>query len=227
MDWQTAKDLPLGHPWSKADLKKHFQALCGGVAWPGERPGFAVIVGLGREKHFDSYDTYLLDEYEAVDTRELVRQLGVLDSRYEPVRWIGDPRNDAADRFLQELNAERRNAASGSGPTFPGRSPRPRYVVPIHSPLLDMKKPYRYILPDLKRLLDADRRQLFLKTSRVKDYLTGIRPDDVPTLEFGAYPAIEALALVVTAVRQEAGRSDEDEVDEMSAAMSYTVPEMD
>jgi len=31
----------------------------------------------------------------------------------------------------------------------------------------------------------------------------------------------------VAAVRQEAGRSDEDEVDEMSAAMSYTVPEMD
>jgi len=31
-----------------------------------------------------------------------------------------------------------------------------------------------------------------MKTSRIKDYLTAIVPDELPTLDFGAYPAIEA-----------------------------------
>lgn len=221
MDW---KDTELGHQWSKADLKRHFRALYGGVAWPGQRPGFVVVVGLANEKHFDSYDVYLLDECESVDTRELVRQMGVLDYRYEPARWVGDPYNDAADRFLRELNEERQ-AATDSATGFPAGRRMPRYLCPIPSPVLDMKRPYSYILAELKWLLDADRRQLFLKTSRVKDYLTTIEPDEVPALEFGAYPAIEALALAGMAIRQDA-TLDIDDGHDMDLANSYAVREL-
>lgn len=65
------------------------------------------------------------------------------------------------------------------------------------SRLLEMERPYEYMLPTLKALLDKDRRRLFLKDSRIIPYLGEVKPDEIPFMEYGEYPAIEALTFAV------------------------------
>jgi len=101
IDWERLKETSLAEslePRPARDLRLNCRALYGGVAWPGKLAGFAVVLAMSRSRHFDSGDIYLLDEYETFDTRELVRQCDVLRFKYRVETWIGDIRNDAAQR---------------------------------------------------------------------------------------------------------------------------------
>jgi hypothetical protein len=226
-DWKTGE---LGHAWSKADLRKRFKAIFGGAAWPAEGAGCAVVAGLSRERHFDSYDVYLLDEFESPDTRELVRRCGVLDYRYKPAQWIADPGNQAADRFLRELNEERiARAPQDHGPGW--RSiitvDPPRLLSVRRSILFDDPRPYAFLLPELRRLLDESRRQLFLKNSRVRESLAAVEPNEMATLQLGTYPAVEALGFTVVELRDYGRALDSqgpDDDDDMRLAASYVTP---
>ena len=188
------KTAELGHTFTRLELKKECRAICGGVAWPGKRPGFAVVLGMGNDKHFDSYDIYLLDEFESIDTRELVRQCGVLDLKYEPDMWIGDNRNDAADKFIWEMNNERGKPDDSQI--------KVRCLSICSTQILDMAFPYQYILPELKHMLDIGRRQLFLKSSKTVDSLAAIEPQEISAFEIGEFPAVEALAFAAFEIRR-------------------------
>ena len=66
------------------------------------------------------------------------------------------------------------------------------------TPLLDMKNAFAYFFPALKELLTPERRRLFLKEgSKLKGYMFLPQEADLATIEFGDYPAIEALAFAV------------------------------
>jgi len=189
----------LGQDLTTEELKTRYKQIYGGVAWPiGKRPGFAVIIGMAHERHLDNHDIYLLDEFESSDTRELVRQCAALDCKYQPARWIGDSRNDAADRFITEANNELHV------PENPRRDRRHFYVCSTR--MLEMKCPYQFMLPKLKWLLDKDRRQLFLKDSQVVNYLSEIEPNEIAALEFGDFPSIEAMAFAVDEMRWYGGQ---------------------
>ena len=102
----------LGHTLSQSALQFQCKSVFGGVAFPDKRPGFAVIVAMGIEKRGDNHDFALLDEFESVSTREIIRQCGVLDCKYAPAMWIGDRRNGAADRFIDEMNEDLKSPES-------------------------------------------------------------------------------------------------------------------
>lgn len=173
------------------DLRLRYKQIYGGVGIPGKQPGFAVVVGMSHERHFDNHDIYLLDEFESADMRELIKQCGVLDYKYKPAIWVGDSKNNAADRFIKEMNKDFESSRRSFGLSL--------------TQILDMEQPYSYILPKLKWLLDEDRRQLFLKESKVADYLATIEPPKIPEMEFGDFPAIEALAFAVIEMRRRGG----------------------
>ncbi|NIP26647.1 MAG: hypothetical protein GWO38_23200, partial [Phycisphaerae bacterium] len=97
------KGLPINQPYEHLTRTPDRRYIYGGVAWPGKRPGFAVIVLMDDRPHFDSHDVCVIAEFESYSTRDLVRQIGVLDDTFMPDRWIGDNRNDAADKFVREL----------------------------------------------------------------------------------------------------------------------------
>ena len=166
-------------------------AIYGGVAWPGKRPGFIVIVGMVFDKHFDNRDVYLLDEFESKDVRELVRQCGILDLKYQPRKWVGNNLNNAADRFIQEMNSEHED--------------RRNFYVHL-TPIVEMDGPFSYILPRLKEFLNKDRKQLFLRNSMTSNYLGSIQEEEIHALEIGDFPAIEALASAVDEIRRCEGR---------------------
>jgi len=172
------------------------------------------VVGMAWDKHFDSHDIYLLAEFESYDTRELVRQCGALDARYKPAVWIGDNRNQAADRFIAEL--ERELATQRERPS------RAFCVSPTI--MLEMKELYPYVLPQLKALLDTAHRMLFLKDSKTIGYLAAVEQNEIGELAFGAYPAIEALAFAVIELR-ERREEPKDTDDDSTLADSYAVRE--
>jgi hypothetical protein len=193
MDVKTAE---LRQTFSYRELRNQCKAVWGGVSWPGKSPGCAVVVGMGHKRHLDSYDIYLLDEYESFDTRQLVRQCGALDYKYSPEQWIGDYKNDAASRFIQEMNDEYEQA-NLYGPTVH------RWRFNLNSTqMLDMENLYPYIMGQIRELVHKDRKQLFLKDGKVASYMLSIEESEIATLELGDYPAIEALAFAVLEMRR-------------------------
>ena len=189
IQFEDLKKAKLGLTFEKHDLANSYccKGVYGAVAFPGKRPGYAVVVAMDPAERFGSHDVCLLAEFESFRMRDLVRQCGALDFKYSPKSWIGDWKNDAGSRFIQEMNFEQEKQR--------------RQFSLTSTPMLEMEHLYQYALDELKRLLDKDRRQLFLKTSKILNYLSEIEESETAALELGDYPAIEAIAFAVIEMR--------------------------
>ena len=174
---ENIKTLKIGYPFSREQLSKECHLIYGGISVPTKQLGFAVVLGVDKKRRSD---IYLLDETESSDMRELIYQSGALDFKYLPSYWIGDYRNDAAAQFIRDFN---------------NQSERRRKFSLTWTPLLTMEHLYSYIIPRIKEFLK--RKQLFLKDSKVENYLRAIAENEISQLELGDYPAIEALAFAV------------------------------
>jgi hypothetical protein len=205
MDREHARTAPVGHKACFEELSFLYEFYCGGIAWPSRvrpssragasksisvlgHPGFAVLIGVvdeGRRAR-EPREMHVLHEYEGWDCREMLQACKVLhrDLRCRP-RWFSNAANAAAVQILRELNA-----AGGYGSDF---WPSPTTLFADDPD----PRPYAYLLPKIKSLLDRERKRLFLKGSKVESYLSSIPPDQLATLEPGAYPAIEALGYAV------------------------------
>jgi hypothetical protein len=191
---EDIKTTPLNHPHTDVELRNQCKVIYGGVSWPNKRPGFAVVAGMLHEKHFSDHDIYLLAEFESFNTRELVRQCGAMDERYKPAMWIGDNKNSAADRFIRELDDELQSSAA----------PADRRSFYVNSTMmLGMNQLYAYMLPHLREQLEPDRKMLYLKESKILDYLGSIEEGQVAELQLGDFPAIEALAFAIITMRND------------------------
>ena len=168
------KIAPLGYEFTHTELKKQCRAVYGGVAWPGKRPGFVVILAIICPQDSKDWEIYLLDEYESFNMRELIQQCGLMDTKYEPDMWVGDTTNDSAEEFMYEM-----------------RDDSDFYL--SETDLTEMEPFYPYVLGKLKELLNPKHRRLFLKNSKLLSYLGEIEPEEVAKLERGDFPALEAL----------------------------------
>jgi hypothetical protein len=182
--------LPLGADYKDLGKTPDRRYIFGGVAWPDRRPGFAAVALMDTRKHFDGHDICLLAEFESFSIRELIRQIAVLDDQYMPDRWVGDRKNDAADKFLREVDMDGDKDRQKS-----------KFML-VSTPLLEMENFYRYALDEIKRLLTKDKRMLFLKQSKVIDYLAEIEEDQISELKYGDFPAIEALIYAVVSLQR-------------------------
>jgi len=189
--WEDLKKAELGQPYEGPSLREFCDPFYGAVAWPGkERPGFVVVVAASRVvKCLGEPEICLSEEFESFDTRELVRQCGALHHQYRTDKWIGNTDNDAAYKFMREMNDE-------FDPL-----PNERFNL-TPTQMVDMKTLYPYILGELKKLLRQDRRLLCLRDSKILSHLSGIEGSEIATLELGDYPAIEALAFAVISLRR-------------------------
>ena len=156
MNWEQAKDLPIGHVWDHRDLGKHFQVVAGGLAYPGKRPGFAVVAGL-RPVHYEGqYEIHVLDEIESPDLGELLRLCRGLTPKYhrppspdEYFLWFGDYRNTAAQALIRDLNS----------PT----SRFPTFDLCIRSTsILNMATPYAFMVAKIREYTVSVRPTPFL-----------------------------------------------------------------
>ena len=84
------EDGNLNHAYNADELLNQTHAIWGGVAWPSDRPGYAVIIGAGTQRHLDAYDIHIMAEFECSNTRELVRQCAALNVKYADILAIKD-----------------------------------------------------------------------------------------------------------------------------------------
>lgn len=183
--FEQINELPLGTLYEDLGKTPDRRYIYGGLAWPGKRPGYAVVILMDSEPYLEGHKICLLAEYESYSVRDLVRRIGVLDHTYMPDRWIGDNRNDAADKFVKEL------CKDGD------RDRRRSKLMFVYTSMLEMDNFYHYAIWEIKRLLDDKRRMLFLKDSLIKNYLAAIEHEEICDLKYGDYPAIEALTYAV------------------------------
>jgi hypothetical protein len=184
----TIATAPLGHPFTAEELKNQCRTTIGAVAWPGKRPGFALVLAVTGGKKYVPYEIHVLAEAESGDLAELIRKCDVLDAQYAPERWIGDDRKQAAEKLIEELVASRRPKNDDEEPprVFSGVS---------RNSLVDMGNGlYEYAMPMLKSMLREGNRKLFLKTSKARDHMGEIKEEELPFMERGDCPAVEALA---------------------------------
>ncbi len=200
-------DTPIGTSFNGGDMLDSVHAVWGGVAWPAERKGYAVIIAATRELHMGGHDIYLLDEFETNDTRELVRQCAALSDKHwlnfapnrrrgRMGRWIGDKRNEPGSKFIQEMNEDFRKFHKPDTPEY-----RPELRL-YPTTICEMDNLYSFMLPRVKELINPNRRRLFLKQSDILGYLNELDGDEIAELKLGAYPAIEALAFAVIGLQR-------------------------
>lgn len=197
MEREELRNLPLDHPWTPKSPREHFAVIYGGVAYPGRRPGHAVVAGLLPPEAKDDFEVHVLSETENEDLGALLRECRGLASRYrlpgmwvkEPFRWIGDGKHAGANRLMWKLNDE---AQSGRG----------RDQITVESTaIIDTPQPYLSMLTLLREHTEGARKTLYLHGSRVVHAMTEIPRDEVADTKLGEYPSIEAMAFVVDALR--------------------------
>ena len=214
MDWEQVKDRPIGHVWEHGELERHFAAVEGGLAFPGKRPGFAVVAGLRPFKEQGHYEIHVLDEVESPDLGELLRACHGLIAKYhirmmerELFCWHGDTRNTAALTLIHTIN---------------GNRPREtRLQITWAYPVLNVGQPYAFMLTRLKEYLTADRKQLYLRGSRTQHTLTEVPPDELAELALGDFPPVEALSFAVMGLRNRADRIMQERVSRQQPPETY------
>ncbi len=201
MDWEQAKNLPVGHVWDRRDLWKHFEVIAGGVAYPGKRPGFAVVAGLRSVEHERYHEIYVLDEAESSNLGELLHLChGLIPKYHDPAspdqlfRWFGDWRNTAAQTLIRDVNG-------------PAGALRSTDLDIRSSSVLDIKDtPYNFMVAKIHEYTGEGQKTLHLRNGRIESRLHEIPLDGLSELPFGSYPAAEALMFVVEGLREEAQR---------------------
>ncbi|NLT75183.1 MAG: hypothetical protein GXX98_01565 [Planctomycetes bacterium] len=198
MDREKLRTLPLGHAWTPQTLQQHFAAVVGGVAYPGRRPGHAIVVGLCHPRDRDDFEAHVLDESESEDLGALLRACRALGKRYRPAgmglydlfRWIGDGKHVGAREIVYRLNGEPGNEYNrlSIGSTT----------------MLDDPTPYLSIFALLSDLTRPETKRLYLHGSQVQLAMHEIPRDEVAETKLGTAPGIEALGFVIQGLREEA-----------------------
>jgi len=177
------QDRPISEDIDDKERSKLYKTIIGGVSWPAKQPGYAIVLGCARETINSAWCAYVVDEYESEDIHDLVHQCCILDQKWSPDRWLGDPDNDAAFEIITQVN----RTYAETDLRWIGFKLCPPLV-------LEHKRPYEYMMTQLVYLMNKKRIRLYLKNAIVRNYMSSILPADLPVLKFGDFPHTEALA---------------------------------
>ncbi|MFH1718697.1 MAG: hypothetical protein ABIF19_15180 [Planctomycetota bacterium] len=157
-----------------SELNK-YRYIVGGLAAPGKGRGFIVILGRLRE---GAEAMVVIDEMEVKDLYELVHTAAIWDAFFKCDRWYGDGGNLTMKDFVRQIRKEVAGSQKfGIAPT-----------------LLAEKKQgfYEFAMPTIRKLIDEGKLVL-PPNGLLRDYLSKIDADDISSMEFGTFPAVEAL----------------------------------
>ena len=162
-----------------------YLALAGGFAWPGERPGFAVILAAQQLQEDEEPIFRALAEIEHDNVEELIKgaidlydRCGLKECREIPFKWYGDYDN-RLDDFIQKRK---------------GRS-RLALVPPPY-----FEEPNRFDIFCRKILSVYEKRFTPGPCTRLFAYLNQFSSNYVRGKDIDEYPAIFALGAVLTAL---------------------------
>lgn len=180
---------------TNVDLNK-FYRIYGGIAWPGAKPGFLVI--LGRDKANapgrDVPMIHELDEMESPDIWTLLEAAARYDNLYYPEKWLlSDIQNQAGMNLLKEMNNHLQT-----------RLPyemRQRKISATAAPFSESKDALNVWANCTKRNLEANRKLLqFIPGSSIPAYLLQLKNEDAFRAMPTDFPAIAALGMTLQSI---------------------------
>ncbi len=196
MEREELRNLPPDYAWTREALTDTFAVIMGGVAFPGRRPGFAVVAGLCHPNAKSDCEIHVLGEVESPDLGELLRACRGLGAKYrragmlrnEPFRWFGNGKHVGAQDIIWRLNRE-------SGNQFDR--------LDIESTvLLDDPTPYLTMFSLLSGFTRPEQKRLYLHGCTAAHAMNELPPDELAETKLGEYPSVEALAFVVGGLRE-------------------------
>lgn len=194
MQHMKLTERPLGEALEAHERKRLYACIVGGVSWPCRQPGYAVILGFGRDSEVEPYRIVVLDECIDFDLQELYIQATILDQKWSPHKWFADTDNEAA----QQIQFDYYRECEKDNPRHERMYITPALVLGTMKPELL----YGYILPKIRSHLKHDRKKLFLKDSQVRQDLEKIDDGDLPDFNMGDRPSIEALAFALLEIEK-------------------------
>ena len=98
------------HHFLDWDTNKRFDAIIGGISWPGYKPGVAVV--FGAVPNVRDYDLQWFDEAEDEDIYEFVEKVLGLQRTFLVQGWRCDSRDKLARSVVNELTEGKRTQLS-------------------------------------------------------------------------------------------------------------------
>jgi len=178
----TLAERPIGEDLTPRMQKRLYRTVVAAVSYPAKQPGYAIVLGFGRDLVHEPWKAYVLDECHSEDTYELIRACCTFDYKWSPIQWYGMA-DDSADQITWEVTRKYAEA---------NKNWRGLSICPTM--LAEYKQPYKYLLQRVKDMVNPKKRRLFLKNAVCKNYLMGIAPMEIPAMKYGDVPAIEAMA---------------------------------
>ncbi len=167
------------------DKDRQYQRIWGGLAWPGEKPGFAVV--LAEELSMDPAPRlFTLVEIEEENIERLITRCIELTSEFSVKEWYGRTTDNAINAYLQEYNSKAID--------------RHRSTFDIMDAPYSNKGQIHYHVNILLEKLRPTNTRLFLhKESRLDSFLNELPAGKISTAKDTDYLAIAALGYVVAA----------------------------
>ena len=175
-----------------AETSEEYLILAGGFAWPGMKPGFALVIavmGDGDTPHFK-----VVAEIEAWGVEELIRAAYDLYEKYGvncrqiPFLWYGDPESGYStfiNRFNEELT----------------KKGKQKMFIHVPSPYQGNPDAFPLYLQIIYELVDEKKKRLYFgPRSRLPSYLRQLSRATAHNGNEHSFPAINALGYAVSAV---------------------------
>ena len=160
--------------------------IVGGIAWPGEKPGFIVIVGeeLYPEIGGKVYNCHLLNEHEDPDVNRLIEKCIEFIKFYKVICFFGRNDKHIID-YIYHWNMTVR------------KSGQPRFDIDYATN--SKEGLIGYHIKILLERLNINRKSLHLSEhSKLPGYLQEISSDKICSATDAQYPAVAALGYAVT-----------------------------
>ena len=160
---------------------EEYRRIVGGLAWPGHKPGFSVILGeeLEENKKLKLRHLRVLAEAEDFVVEALLRKSCELAKEYSVDRFLGDIQNEGMMILYRQFRG-----GEGLKPIILSNAPLPMN--------------FNYYVQTIKGHLSGEKKSLwFGPDSKLADFLSQLPPDQVLSSSIDDYPAITALGFAV------------------------------
>lgn len=168
-----------------------FRRVEGGLAWPGEGPGFGLVVGEAAvlDQTVGRFPLHVLYEFEELDLLELISRAIAATRMYTVDLWHGD----RGDRVALSLLMEQQRDFYRDGLVGVNLVPAPGGEEPLS---------FRFCVEVMREFFQPALKLLYLGEESRLPVVLQEAPPDLSLVGSGAeFPAIAALAFVVAALK--------------------------
>ena len=165
-----------------------FRRIVAGLAWPGKRPGFFVVVteDLKEDIALKLCKVKVIAETEDENIDGLLRKGFEYVQRYKVQEVLADTTHKPMMQLLYQFNK-----------SLSKKKLRTLYLQP--APFVEDPKALEFYAHAIKNRTQQDKKSLYFgESSKLPGYLTELSPDETVKTSFSDYPAIAALGYAVT-----------------------------